>query len=213
MRSLSALAVVLALFGWAGGSAAAAGEDPREIKGRALFARGQYEKALELFSVLFAEQGDPIFLRNIGRCYQKLRQPQPAIDAFREYLRLARLRADAEERAEIEGFIREMEAMKAERSLRSEVVPPPTGPPPARLPLIPPPPPPPPPVAAPTLSAAATPPRAQVEPPQPLLRRWWFWAAVGGALVAGTATAFALGRDGSSSVWPACPAGAQCPRE
>src|SRR5688572_7224818 len=71
---------------------AQAGDDRRELEGRALFAKGDYKQALDVFAQLFAEKGDPIYLRNIGRCYQKLRQPEKAIDSFREYLRRARVK-------------------------------------------------------------------------------------------------------------------------
>ena len=50
-------------------------EDPREVQGRKLFAKGEYEAALEVYANLFAEKSDPIYLRNIGRCHQKLEQP------------------------------------------------------------------------------------------------------------------------------------------
>src|SRR5688572_2676402 len=85
---------------------ARAQQDPRELDGRAYFARGDYDLALDVFSKLFAEKGDPLYLRNIGRCYQKLARPGRSIDAFREYLRRARDVTD-EERAEVDGFIAE----------------------------------------------------------------------------------------------------------
>ena len=90
---------------------AQAADDRRELDGRALFAKGDYSQALEVFAQLFAEKGDPIYLRNIGRCYQKLRQPEKAIDSFREYLRRSRVKP--RERDEIDGFIREMHELQA----------------------------------------------------------------------------------------------------
>jgi hypothetical protein len=90
----------------------AAADDPREAKGRALFVKGEYQSALEIYATLFSERNDPLYLRNIGRCFQKLRQPGKAIESFREYLRRAP-HLKASERREIEGFIREMQAVEA----------------------------------------------------------------------------------------------------
>ncbi len=94
-------------------------EDPREVEGRALFAKGEYAAALDLYAKLFAEKGDPIYLRNIGRCNQKLRRPDRAIDAFREYLRRAR-KLKASERQEVDAFIHEMEELRAQQTADAE---------------------------------------------------------------------------------------------
>ncbi|HEY7371615.1 MAG TPA: tetratricopeptide repeat protein [Polyangia bacterium] len=94
-------------------AARAADEDPRERQGRALYAKGQYQEALDIYAELFAEKGDPIYMRNIGRCNQKLRRPDKAIDAFRDYLRRAHKLKPAE-REEIEGYIKEMQDLKAQ---------------------------------------------------------------------------------------------------
>jgi hypothetical protein len=53
--------VLLAL----GAAPAGAQDDPREVEARALYARGDYDRALETFSRLYAEEADPIYLRNI----------------------------------------------------------------------------------------------------------------------------------------------------
>src|SRR5688572_28749730 len=66
-----AAAIVAGVGGGGGGLASmlggrqalAASEDPREVKGRALFAQGEYQSALELFAALYAENRDPIYLR------------------------------------------------------------------------------------------------------------------------------------------------------
>jgi len=113
------LALMLAVGGGAGVATAFAAQDPREVEGRALFAKGEYEAAVDLYAKLFAEKGDPIYLRNIGRCNQKLRRPDRAIDAFREYLRRAR-KLKASEREEIEGFIHEMEELRAQQAADAE---------------------------------------------------------------------------------------------
>ena len=93
---------------------AAAADDRREAKGRALFVKGEYQSALEIYATLFSEKNDAIYLRNIGCCFQKLRQPVKAIESFRDYLRRSP-KLKANERREIEGFIEEMKALKAEQ--------------------------------------------------------------------------------------------------
>jgi len=113
------LGLVLLMSGGVGGATAFAAEDPREVEGRTLFAKGEYEAAVDLYAKLFAEKGDPIYLRNIGRCNQKLRRPDRAIDAFREYLRRAR-KVKSSERQEIEGFIHEMEELRAQQTADAE---------------------------------------------------------------------------------------------
>jgi tetratricopeptide (TPR) repeat protein len=113
------LGLLLLVLDGIGGATAFATEDPREVEGRALFAKGEYESAVDLYAKLFAEKGDPIYLRNIGRCNQKLRRPDRAIDAFREYLRRARKLKPAE-RQEIEGFIHEMEELRTQQAADAE---------------------------------------------------------------------------------------------
>ena len=97
-----------------GASAVRAAPDKREVEARADFAAGRYQQAIDLFARLYGETLNPIYLRNIGRCQQNLNQPQAAINAFREYLRKAK-GMTADERAEIDGYIKEMEALLASR--------------------------------------------------------------------------------------------------
>ncbi len=92
--------------------AQAAPIDKREVEARADFAAGRYQKAVDTFAQLFADTGDPLYLRNIGRCYQKMKRAQEAIDSFQEYLLKGKNLAKSE-RQEIEGYIKEMQALKA----------------------------------------------------------------------------------------------------
>jgi tetratricopeptide (TPR) repeat protein len=80
--------------------------DPRELNARKEFAAGRYDQSVEIFAGLFAETGDPVFLRNIARCYQKLKRPDEAIANFQEYLTKGNLSSG--ERAEIESYVEEM---------------------------------------------------------------------------------------------------------
>jgi tetratricopeptide (TPR) repeat protein len=123
--------VLFALLLSTGAVVHAAPLDAREREARADFAAGRYQKAVDTFAALFAETGDPIHLRNIGRCYQKMKRPQEAIDSFQEYLHKGKNLSKAE-RQEIDGYIKEMEALKASEAAAPPVTPPPatTAPPP-----------------------------------------------------------------------------------
>jgi tetratricopeptide (TPR) repeat protein len=166
---------------------ARAADDPREVQGRAMFAKGEYGKALDLYATLFAETNDPLFLRNIGRCYQKLRIPDKAIEAFHEYVRRSP-KLKASEQAEIDGFIKEMEELQRTEREKAAVTPPPPPPPDlrAREPA-------PPPGAAPAAAVVSEGP-----PPEekPIYTRWWFWTAV--VATAAVITAVALSSSSTS---------------
>lgn len=105
---------------------ATAAVDQREMKAREAFAMGQYQEALDLFAKLYAQKLHPNYLRNIGRCYQNLGEPDKAINSFREYLRKAKA-INADERQEVEGYIKEMEDLKAKQQATTTTPPNPTG--------------------------------------------------------------------------------------
>ena len=109
MRVLTAVVLLLALASPA--AALAAGDEGAELKARTHFAAGEYKEALEIYARLYAETMHPTYLRNIARCHQNLGNPDKAISSFREYLRKAR-DLPPDERAEIEGYIAEMEQLK-----------------------------------------------------------------------------------------------------
>jgi tetratricopeptide (TPR) repeat protein len=108
MRSPAVAACAVALLLWTGLARADAGT---EEKARQSFTAGKYPDALLLYEKLYLDTGHPTYLRNVGRCYQMLKDPERAITAFREYLRISEdLQASA--RADVEGFIREMEDLQ-----------------------------------------------------------------------------------------------------
>jgi hypothetical protein len=220
-----AAAIVAGVGGGGGGLAAmlggrralAASEDPREVKGRALFAQGEYQSALELFAALYAENRDPIYLRNIGRCHQKLRQPTKSIDAFEEYLRRSP-RLKPSERQEVESFIKDMKELKAaqDASTPDATRPPPGGataggagagttagggasstldvkpqPPPRSDPIV---------IDKPADAPAES---------RPLTKQWWFWAGVGGAAVITTVVTVLIISSGGVDR-PPCETGFEC---
>jgi tetratricopeptide (TPR) repeat protein len=211
-RLAHALALLVVLCAAAAPASAHAdpGQDERELQAREDFAAGRYQLALEIFARLYAETLHPTYLRNIGRCYQNLGEPDRAITSFREYLH-KRTNISAEERAEIEGYIKEMEELKRARAATGGAAKPAAAPPPRSL-------------AAPVLAppaAAAPAPRPAVDlartappsaPPREepeLYERWWFWAAVAGAVAAGVGVAAAAGAFTHTDN-AACPTGFIC---
>ena len=187
--------------------AAPKGRDKREIKAREAFAGGRYDEALDLFAKLYAEKLHPTYLRNIGRCYQNLRQPEKAINAFRDYLRQAKDLSSAE-KIEIEGYIAEMEALKKKQDNEqaARAAPPPRSPIP--VPAAPP-------VPAShgpttgTVSLTEKPTAPSPQPSQPFYKSGWFWGVVGGVVVVG-AVAGGLYGAGVFSPSKQCPAPYTC---
>jgi hypothetical protein len=183
---------------------ATAAADPRELKAREEFAAGRYEAALDIFAKLYSETLHPVYLRNIARCYQNLEQPDRAITSFHEYLRKAR-NVTASDRAEVEGYIKEMEDLKQKQEAAAAAAKPaaPVTPVPAATP------PPPPPQAEkpPGLVLHPAPDAAPPEESPPIYSRWWFWAAVVGAVAVGVGVAAASGAFTKTQADPTCPTG------
>ena len=218
------LVMVLALAG------TAHADHATEMKARESFAAGRYDEALQTFAKLYAETLNPIYLRNIGRCQQKLKQPDKAIDAFHDYLIKGGKKISADEKAEINGYIKEMEALRDEQASKQQATPPPVVPVAPVQPIQPPQPEGPPPgyTAQPagaypgTQGPPAYPPGADQQPSGalvaqpsptqpgssgPVYTKWWFWTIVGAVVVGGVVTAVVL--SGGTSK-PTCPSGVMC---
>src|SRR5581483_6882886 len=130
-----------------------------------------------------AETLHPVYLHNIGRCHQKMREPDKAIDAFRDYLAKSK-NVSPDDRAMIEGYIAEMEKLRDEQAAAKNAPAAPVAtvalPQPARSPaastveinVAPAPP------SPPSASLVAVAPAAP-EKETPVYARWWFWTAVG----------------------------------
>jgi hypothetical protein len=192
------LGAVLVLLLTVGGEARA--DRAVEMKAREAFAAGRYDQALDLFAKLYAETLHPVYLRNIGRCHQKMREPQKAIDAFTDYLAKSK-KIPPDERTEVEGYIKEMETLRDEQAKAA-------APPPQPVPVTPVPPAPPP-APVPTETASSTLVAQPAAPPStssPIYKKWWFWTAVG-VVAAGTVAAVLLAPGGVTR--PDCPAGAE----
>ena len=164
---------------------AAKTDNATEMKAREAFAAGRYDEALDLFAKLYAQTLHPVYLRNIGRCHQKLRQPEQAIDKFNEYL-VKEKKISADERKEIDGYIKDMETLRDEQARQKAPPPPPVMP--INAGNNPPPPPPnynyyPPPPQTGTTSGTLV---AQPPPPEesaPIYKKWWFWTGIGAVVV------------------------------
>ena len=185
-----------------------------EMKAREAFASGRYDDALGLFAKLYAETLHPVYLRNIGRCHQKMRQPEKAIDKFREYLAKEK-KISADERKEIDGYIKEMEVMQEEQA-KQATPPPPANPPPPVTPIqptSPTPPPnyyaaqPPPPTTTSSGTLVSQPPPPDQE--KPIYTKWWFWTGVV-VVVAGGVTAAILISQSGGTTRPECTASGGC---
>ena len=217
------LVMVLALGG-------AAQADHASSESQPVVRRWPVNGRCQTFAKLYAETLNPIYLRNIGRCQQKLKQPDKAIDAFHDYLIKGGKKISADEKAEINGYIKEMEALRDEQASKQQAAPPPVAPVAPVQPIQPiqpaqPEGPPPGYTAQPAGAYPGTPGPPGYQPgtdqqqpsgalvaqptePQPassgpVYTKWWFWTIVGVVVVGGVVTAVALG---SGTSKPSCPA-------
>jgi hypothetical protein len=204
-RGALLLVTVVALLLAAAGDARA--DRATEMKAREAFAAGRFDQALDLFARLYAETLHPVYLRNIGRCHQKMREPQKAIDAFRDYLAKEK-KMTADERAEINGYIAEMETLKAEQAKQAQPTPVQPVTPIAPAVTTPPPTTAPPPAATMPGPAPSTTLVAQPGPPPEsdgsIFSKPVFWIVVGAAVVGGIVAAVVLTSGGVDR--PACTA-------
>jgi hypothetical protein len=213
-RSLGLVVVVGLIWSLGVTPAAFAGKDSEkqaELKARQAFAASRYDEAIEIFAQLYAETLNPIYLRNIGRCHQKKREPEKAIDAFQDYLAKGKSITPTE-RKEIQGYIKDMEQLRDDQAKEREAAaakpftpaPPATtgpgpgptntttvnvapGPNPNAVTTLPPPNDP----GNPTL--VATPgSRPPPEENHPIYKRWWFWTALGVVAAGGVAAALLI---------------------
>jgi len=205
--------------------------DSREMQAREAFGAGRYQEALDLFVKLYAEKLHPNYLRNIGRCYQNLGDPDKAISSFREYLRKAKgVRPD--ERAEVEGYIKEMEDLKKQRAAATATATPTANPPPQPRTIEPEPA-----GAGTTATATTTSTSSSIttapdpagttssgltlaqqprdtgpapEPSSPVYTKWWFWTIVGAVAIGGGLGVAAAAGAFTKTENASCPVGVNC---
>jgi tetratricopeptide (TPR) repeat protein len=116
MTSLSSLAFAIAMSLLAANRPTMT--DSREEVARAFFAAAKYQEAIDVYSQLFAKYVHPDYIYNIGRCYQNMGDPEKALQSFHEFSRKVK-HLDPEIRKELDGHIKEMEALRAQRELVS----------------------------------------------------------------------------------------------
>jgi tetratricopeptide (TPR) repeat protein len=112
MTSLLNLAFVISMTLFANGQASKT--DAREDTAKAFFAAAKYPEAIEIYSQLFARYLSPRYIFNIGRCYENMSDPDKALQSFREYERKVKT-MDPSQRKELDGHIKEMADLKAQR--------------------------------------------------------------------------------------------------
>jgi tetratricopeptide (TPR) repeat protein len=207
MRPIALLLVFLLAASSLPAATALAAPDAREMQARQAYAAGNYHEALDVYVQLYAEKLHPNFLRNIGRCYQNLGDPERAINSFREYLRKAK-DVSPTERAEVNGYIAEMEELKKQRGRETVAAKSTEESPREKQPAA---------LrggAAPTAALAAPAPATPSSEPAgvnlraeggtppssssggtdtPLYQKWWFWGIIGGVVAAGVGVAAAAG--------------------
>jgi tetratricopeptide (TPR) repeat protein len=219
---LGAVALVLAA-----GSAAAQGADEAEGRrrwkhGQELYDEGRYLDAAHEFEAGYAIAPRPLFFLSIGHAYRKAHDYPKAKAA---YEKLLSLQPDFAGRAEVEGYIRQMnEAPSPEGNPPPSRPPPPTpSVAPAPLPAAPPPPAPEPapegtaqtssngppvtllpaPTAPPLLQATAaeSPPESRSDS---VLHKPWFWVLAGAVLAGGVAAVIIAAHPNTSCPATAC---------
>jgi hypothetical protein len=201
-RGVIAFVVAFALV--LGAARVSAAPDARELKAREDFAAGRFQDALDIFARLYAESLHPIYLRNIGRCYQKLGQPDRAIDSFHDYLQKAK-GITPDEKAEIDGYIKEMQDLKREQASAAHPAPAPVPLPAAPEPAQPAP-------SGAAVVAVTAPPASAPDAETHIYSKWWFWTLVGAvAIGAGVGIAAATGAFTKTQNAACPPAPAVCP--
>ena len=86
----------------------------RDLMAYEAFLAKRYQESLELTAALYDDFPEPVYLRNLGRCHQRLEHPDAAIYYFSVYLNREK-GLDPHQIGEIQGFIREMEALKTKQ--------------------------------------------------------------------------------------------------
>jgi tetratricopeptide (TPR) repeat protein len=182
--TLTLVFLVLAAFST---RAAAEDETTAERQARTYFATGDFKQALEIYARLYVETMHPTYLRNIGRCQQNMGEADKAITTFHEYLRKAK-NLTPDQRAEIDGYIAEMEQLKRSQSHSSIVV----VPPPAASATS---------ASAPALVDQPNVVASQSAAPEsnagPFYTRAWFWVGAAAVVVGAVTAVFLLTRDRS----------------
>jgi len=181
---------------------------------------GEFAEAVTKYKAAFKLRAEPVFLYNIAQAYRLSGDFKEALFFYKSYLRSS---PNAQNRAEVEGRIRDMEEQlkkaqdAAGASPTGTITPPGPGEPPGSSPQ---PSASPEPSPSPSASPARVPSPGEVAdasaagkengtPPgpatdsgggkKPIYKKWWFWAGVGAVAVGATALALTLGGGGGGA--------------
>jgi tetratricopeptide (TPR) repeat protein len=134
-------------------------------KAQKLFSLGKFELALDEYQQAYDAKPLGDFLYNIAQCYRNLSDYDQAIFSFKKYLKE---KPDAEDRAQVEKFIDELEDKKERGEGQKLIQKPPPPPPPAE-------------------HADTT----------PIYKKWWFWTGVAVVGVAGGVGIYEVTKSGA----------------
>jgi hypothetical protein len=95
-------------------------EDPRSVEARKACVAGDVDKGIRILVDQLAATDDPTIIYNMGRCYEQNGVVDKARLQFQEYLRKAR-NLPADERQEVEGHIRALEAEQERRARLQQI--------------------------------------------------------------------------------------------
>ena len=116
-------------------------------KAQKLFNLGKFDAALDEYEAAYDAKPLGDFLYNIAQCYRNLEDYDRAIFSFKKYLKE---KPDADDRAQVEKFIAELQDKKERGEGQKFVDKPPPPPPPVKV----------------------------SEDDTPIYKKWWFWTGI-----------------------------------
>jgi hypothetical protein len=161
--------------------------DPRVDEARTACMAGEVQKGIRLLAELYTASEDPIWIFNLGRCYQQNAQLTPALARFKEFVRQSKGGPNDEDVREAQKYIAEIETELQRGRLEPGTTsggggmtqPTQTD------------------ATAATLTSRPAEPEAAATD-RPIYKKWWFWTGVGAMVVAGTVTAFLVAHGSGS---------------
>jgi tetratricopeptide (TPR) repeat protein len=161
-------------------------------EGNTHFNLGEYDKAAENFKEAYRLSKKPLLLYNVAQAYRLGHEPDKALTFYKNFLNSM---PDAENRAEVEQYIKDLEALVASQDATAKK--PPTGtvapdehvkiPPPDKA------------VTGPSGPSGPSVPEERHDQGRPIYKKWWFWAGIGAVAVGATVAVVAASGGGKSA--------------